>query len=368
MSNSRQRQYSLGYFNLARGFGTVIIILGHSMALFLNMLPAVEVPPVFAGAGRVIGGGVMAMFFMISGFYFSRRSPGRCFAIQSRLLMKPYYLTGAAIFLFTGIRMFLTGKSFVKKGTQIVMTFLFGYNAAKSTTFLGMPIGTVSIFWFVLALFGGWILFNQISFISSPKIRGGCVVACVIVSRILVSISSLWPMAIPMALLAVAYIAAGYEIRNRQLLDRKLPGWVWGGILSVTLICLAFGYVDIAACKWKLGLVDMAGSFCVGYLLLRLYCILMRLISGKRILRIIEHLGMNSIWVLCLHALEKEVIPWQDLSRVFPDQPYLCMLVCIIGRLVVVNVLFKMLVIFRRAYRRLMRPAIVLTDDEEEKP
>lgn len=37
------------------------------------------------------------------------------------------------------------------------------------------------------------------------------------------------------------------------------------------LICAAFGDVNIVAGVWGLGLLDVAGSFCAGFLLLRLY-------------------------------------------------------------------------------------------------
>lgn len=363
MNHSQQRQYSLGYFNIARGFGTVIVILGHSMALFLDMLPAAESPTVFAHAGRVVGGGVMAMFFLISGFYFQKRTPRMCFVNQWKLLMKPYYVTGAAIFLGLGLRSILQGYSFKKQAIQTVMTFLLGMNASRGGMVFGLPVGTVSIFWYVLALFWGWNLLNWISRFQSRNLRLAVFVLCVTACWIMAEISSVWVMAIPISLLAVVYIALGYEIRRNHLLERKLPGWMWAGILAVTVVCLAFGNVDIAACKWKLGVLDMLGSLCIGFLILRLYKEIMDKISGKHILGSIEHVGMNSMRILCLHALEKEVLPWRDIRFVFPDQPYLCFLICMIGRVLVINLMLQVVILFRRAYRKLMRPVIVISDD-----
>jgi len=363
MRNSQQRQYSLGYFNIARGFGTVIVILGHSMALFLGMLPQAERPPVFADLGRVLGGGVMAMFFLISGFYFQRRSPRMCFTNQWKLLMKPYYTTGIAIFLGLGLRSLLLGHSFKKRAIQTVMTFLLGINASKGGQVFGMPVSTVSIFWYVLALFWGWNLLNWISGFRKRGWKTAAFVLCVAACRVMAELSSVWVMAIPMSLLAVVYIAMGYEIRKNHLLDRELPGWMWAGIITVSVVCLAFGNVDIAACSWKLGVLDMAGSLCIGFLILRMYKHLMDRISGKCILGSIEHVGLNSMRILCLHALEKDVIPWRDLQFVFPDRPYLCFLVCLVGRIVLIKLMLQVVILFRRAYRKLMRPVIVISDD-----
>lgn len=82
MGNNQVRGESLGYFNLARGLGMVSILAGHS----LNPLRSVpETAGFFTGAGSILGGGIIAAFFMISGFGFYRRSPRKCLAVQKKL-------------------------------------------------------------------------------------------------------------------------------------------------------------------------------------------------------------------------------------------------------------------------------------------
>ena len=72
MKNDSNKTMGLGYFNLARGLGMVLILLGHSMNLYL---PPEGYRNPGLGTGTVIGGGIMAAFFMISGFGFYKRSP-----------------------------------------------------------------------------------------------------------------------------------------------------------------------------------------------------------------------------------------------------------------------------------------------------
>lgn len=366
MKKKTQKHYSLGYFNTARGLAVAFVIIGHSMALFLTQLPAMPTLPIFAGAGRVIGGGIMAALFMISGFYFKRRPMKRCVKVQTRLLLKPYILTSASIVVIKGIKAAVEGRSFRDEGLKLVITHIFGFNAAKNTTFLGVPVGTVSIFWFVLALYAGWIIFNRICHFETKAARVVAVISCVLIGWDLCALSSVWPMALPMALLATGYIAAGYLIRRKRFLDKKPRLLVRILIVEVSLICLAFGNVDIAACVWKLGPLDVMGSFCVGYLLLLLYSKIMDGPAGRAIFKRTDNIGIHSLQILCVHALEKAVIPWQNLSKVFPNQPVLCIALCTLCRFLLIQLIIVTVAKVRRLARRKKRIKIEITPDEEE--
>ena len=72
----------------------MLIVLGHSMN---PVLPKVRSSYPFQGAGTVLGGGIIAAFFMISGFGFYKRTPKKCFKIQKKILLKPYAMVAAAV-------------------------------------------------------------------------------------------------------------------------------------------------------------------------------------------------------------------------------------------------------------------------------
>ena len=359
MTTMKRKQYSLGYFNMARGMGTLMVIAGHSMALFLSGMKIGEVPTVFAGAGRVIGGGVMAMFFLISGFYFKPRPVGRCIRMQARLL-KLYYATAIAIVASLVLQRFLQGKPWEELGQKLLWTYLFGFNAPAGAVILGQEVGTVSLFWFIFALFLGWILYNLICTIKSVTWRRMCVCLCVVSGWCLTEVSRVWPMAIPMGLITVGYIALGSLIREKDLLEHRLPIAIEVCVVAVALLCLSFGHVDMSVCLWKLGLLDVAGSFCVGYLLLRLYCLYANRNPHGILARQTEYVGMHSIWIFCIHAFEKALVPWQNLRRIFPDSPVLCMVICFVGRILVIGALFWLLYRSRKQIRRKRQHGIVL--------
>lgn len=342
MRNKSERAESLGYFNLAKGMGILLILAGHSITPVLTQM---QTGKIFSGAGSVLGGGVIAAFFMISGFGFYKRSMKKCFSIQCRLLLRPYGIVAAAVLGTRGLLAILEQRSFLEHGGELVLTYLLGLNAEGGGTLLGIPIESVSIFWFVLALFVGWMIYNWVMQMKSPVRRTEMIVSCVILGYGLTLISKVWPFCLPMGLLAAGYLAAGRRMREKRLLERKLPVWCMGILLGVAGISAAFGQVNIVACVWKLGIIDVAGSFCVGFLLLRLYAWFMKKQGDQektgRIRGLIEEVGFYSIWIVCLHAYEKIIIPWYRVYGILRAYPWLAVAICFIGRCLIMYGIYK---------------------------
>jgi len=343
MSRVHRKYSGLGYFNLLRGLGLLFIVVGHSIAPFLmNQTPQIS-GPIFHGAGRVLGGGILALFFVISGMGFYSRPPKRCLTIQAKLLLKPYALTAIALIIGRMIINFFKGNPFLKMGFGQFLTFLFGLNASQGAKFLGFPLSTISILWFIVALFGGWMLFNSIMQLPEKKHQYYCVLGCMLLSWILSLISRVWPFALPMVLMSVVYISAGYEIRRRHLLYRKLSLFSWCVLGVISMVSLMFGYVDIAACVWKLGPIDMLGTVTIAFLLLRLYARFMRSESRNPVVSLLEQLGMHSIRILCLHAFEHALIPWRNLLKLLPNAPVLCAILCLLGKTLLIWGLYQLI-------------------------
>ncbi|MGM9524912.1 MAG: acyltransferase family protein, partial [Peptococcaceae bacterium] len=264
----QRRSDDLGYFNMARGLGMLAVVAGHSISPFLA--PADSAPELFGRAGSVFGGGLMAMFFLISGFGFYRRSSRKCLLIQTKLLLFPYAIVAAAVLLTKLGLAIVERRSFWAHGGEYILTYLLGLNAEGGGRLWGFSVESVSIFWFVLALFGSWVIYNQIVQCRSRTVQWVLVGGCVVGGYLLTLISRIWPFCIPMALLAVGYLAVGALVRKHQLLERKLPVWTYVLVCVPVLLSAAFGEVNIVACVWRLGLIDVASTFCLGFLLLRL--------------------------------------------------------------------------------------------------
>lgn len=349
MEKKSDNSESLGYYNLARGLGMILIVLGHSMN---PVLPKVSNSYPFQGAGTVLGGGIIAAFFMISGFGFYKRTPKKCFKIQKKILLKPYTLTAAAVLLTKFLLAILKKRSFLKNGGELILTYLLGLNAEGGGRFMGIPAESVSILWFILALFGGWNIYNAITWIKSVRLQRYLTAGCVILGYFLTKITVVWPFCFPMALLAAGYLAAGEWIRKKHLLSEKLPvGW-WIIIITLVLFSAAFGEVNIVACVWRLGLTDVAATFCTGFLLLRFYsCVMQHEWNGK-IVMLLEEAGFCSIWIVCLHAYEKIIFPWYRLNQMLPDNPWLAVMLSFFGRCAVMYMLYWIVSGTYRKWRR----------------
>lgn len=349
-----KKHQTLGYFNIARGIGMFLILFGHSITPFFSA--ALPVPTLFSSAGSLLGSGIMAMFFMISGFGFYTRRPRKCWSMQTRLLLKPYLYTTTAILLTKILLAILKQRPFSKHGGSLVVTYLFGLNAEGGSTWHGIPIDSVSIFWFLLALFGSWVICNAIFRLHSRRVQGILVTGCVILSYLLTRISKIWPFCLPIVLLAVGYLAVGTVIQKRNLLEKPLPLWFWWILAGTTTVCCLFGHANIVACQWQLGLLDVAGSFCIGFLLLRLYHHLMQHNWHNRMVSVLEWVGFHSLWIVCLHGYEKVIFPWYRLQTLFPTHPIVCVWLCFLLRCGLIYLLFRLLDPISRRLRRRRHP------------
>ena len=339
MTNRPAKYNNLGYFNLARGIGIIMILLGHSIVPFMNANAANS--GIFSGMGSVLGGGVMAMFFLISGFGFYVRTPKRCFKTQSRLLLHPYYQVAGALILFRLGLTLVRGRSIWATLADLFLTLPLGVNAENAGALFGEPVKSVTILWFVLALFGGWVIYNSICRIKDVKKQNYLLLACLIGSWALTCISKAWPLCLPMALLAACYLAAGHTVKQKDLLRAKLPAkaWIFMGVI-VTLSC-AFGAVDIGAGIWKMGLLDVGATFCLGFLFLRLYAWFMELEIHNYVIHLIERIGNRSVWIVFFHAMEKSIFPWYRLRDIIPI-PWLNVLICFALRSLMIRIAYQL--------------------------
>ena len=363
MTNSPQHHNSLGFFNRVRGLATIWIILGHSIALFITGNSGFVTIPLFDNAGRVFGGAIMAMFLMVSGYYFYRRSPSKCLTTQAKFLLKPYAITGLSLILMNVIVLVLRGGKPLSYLIGMTLTYVLGIRSANGKYLLGIPLYSISILWFLLALFTGWVLYNLILGMKNRKVQWFCIVICMLASLAMSKVTEVWPFVLPSGLMAVGYLAVGHMMRVHQLLERKLPVYCWLIIGIIASISLTFGYIDIARGIWKLGMIDVLGSICVSFLLLRLNNVLAEFQWKGLVWRTIELVGSNSLWVFCLHAFEKEVVRWNKLSLLLPDLPVLCMIVCFVGRCAVMYLLYIGFIQIRKLYNSMYRSKFVITEE-----
>lgn len=352
MEGTRDNQNGLGSFHLARGIGMVLILLGHSITPFYSPATIME-QGVFSGAGSVLGGGLMVMFFLISGYGFFDRSPKKCISMQTKLLLDPYLYTMGAVLVTKLVLALVLWRPFRSHGGELVLTLLLGLNAEGGGTLWNVPIESVSILWFIIALYGGWILYNGICRLERPWVRDVLAAACLLTGTLLTLVGRVWPFCLPMVLQAAGFLAIGHRIREENLLERKLLWWQWAVPGALALVSMAFGGVNMVACYWKLSLLDVLGALSVGFLLLRLYRWWMDRAPGGAVIRALEAVGFHSVWVVFLHGYEKMIFPWHRLGQWLPGP--VCVAVCFVARCLLICLMLRLLEAFRRKGRGKVR-------------
>ena len=345
----------MGRFSLARGLGMLFILGGHSAGEYMRvheMALSNTSGGLFANWGNVFGGGVIAMFFMVSGYSYFQRSPKRTLHIQRKMLLMPYLWTAAAVLLTKVLLAIVERRSFLEHGGNLVQTYLLGLNGFGGAELFGFPVDTISILWFVLALFWAWNIYNLIEQIGSSSVRTLLICGCVAIGWAMTLVSSIWPYAIPMGLIAVGYLCCGRRIREHRLLDEKVPVWTLVLAGLVGLVCLAVGDVNVAECRWGMGLLDVAGSVAIGYLLTLLCSRVERRIPANGITNTVEAIGFYSMWILCLHGYEKVIFPWYKVAYLWHFGVLSFTFFCLVVRMLMIYVMYKIVQAGRRMVKQ----------------
>ncbi|MCD8021391.1 MAG: hypothetical protein LUF92_18025 [Clostridiales bacterium] len=307
----------------------------------------------------------MAMFFLISGYGFYCRSTKKCISVQYRLLFKPYCFTACAVLVTKLILSVVRWRPFMEHGGEYVLTFLLGLNAEGGGELFGIPVKSVGIFWFVLSLMNGWIIYNAICQLKNKRVQWILVIACVVSGYVLTRISHIWVYCLHTSLMAVGYLAVGSRIREYDLLERSLPWWLYVLLLIPVGISCVWGNVNMITGYWKLGLFDMLSTYCLGFLLMRFFAIISTHSNNGIVIRFFETIGFNSIWILCIHLYEKVIFPWYHLTEIFQGYPVIGTVIYIILRSFLIFIIFEFvrwLDRLRKQRKRNSRGKIVLEE------
>ena len=340
---------TLGYFNLDRGVGILLVLLMHSANLFGVVTLGQAGGGLFAGWVDVVGAGLMAMFFLESGYGYFRRKPRQCLKNQVTMLIVPYYIASALIVLTKLALAVIEHRPFTEHGGNLVLTYLLVLNHNGGGTLFGIPTESVRIYWYPFSLAVGWVILNAIEQRKDTRFRAAMITLCVLVGCGLGMWRERWMFEIPVVLCVVGYLAAGAEIRKRKLLEKKLPWWAYALMLLAIAVSLAFGQINFANCRWRLGPVDLLAAGCIGFLLMRLMAWVKTRVSG-RLTAAVETVGLNSFMIILVHGYEGQIVPWYRLEGLLGGRKPLCAVIVFVLRLAFVLAVVKGIDAGKRLY------------------
>lgn len=314
--------YYPGMFDLIKGIAVISILFTHTRNLFPKEIFMLDST---APAKSLImclinilslGNGIMPAFLMVSGFGFRPVNMKKCVKKQAGYLLKPY----AYVTVFTtGIHFcshFLAFR-YLPGSVYATLCVLGGYLLGASLTleFADVVICSIGAVWFLLTLFGAWLLLNFLMLRLPERYLSMVIAALVLTGWVLGSIFSL-PYCFSQILVAVGYLYVGWLMKKKNWLTESFSRWKWGAVISLAIISQMFGRYDLSGGIWDLGLVDIIGAGCMGFIViwisLRLDCLEFPLKNH------VCMIGRYSLWIICIHTIENQGLPWYLFAERWP--------------------------------------------------
>ena len=322
---------SIGYFNLLKAYGIIVVLIFHTRILYF------ERPVDDLGMFSINGAGMMMMFFIVSGFGFYKRKPMRTLKGQVRLILLPYWGMCALILLERLVYNLIMHIPYMDNGGSLILTYILGlcvYPERKlagipgpvGTGFFqvlkGFPVSYIGLFWFILSLFTGWIIYNLIRQCKNEKYVRIFVIIAVLLGWLLPMMTDLWPYCIPQGLLTAGCLYAGEQLRTKKLLEKPSPPLFYIPAILWISISQIMGGGDMGTNTWNLGLADIISAFLIGIILIRIYVRIYRYIPENRLIDLLEVIGADSFIFFCIHGVERVTVPWYVIRR-FIGNPWL---------------------------------------------
>jgi fucose 4-O-acetylase-like acetyltransferase len=299
---SRQR---VDYLDVARGIAIICIILGHFRIGEINrFVYTFDVP----------------LFFMITGYFINEKTPVKEFVKRKvRTLIVPYFITGIVILILGTITGFFNQGSLIRPFRYWLMAVLYGSGSSYTTPFEINEIGPI---WFLWATFFSSILIRLL-LKADYRIRPFVVAAAFAAGYFSAKYLFWFPLSIQIGLCASLFVYAGYLFRKYNERIKSLN-------IAVKIVCfiavtaiwvwfiITFRSFWLVRCDFGRGLPDIARSLCACAAVFAISFFIDKYL--KPLSKILTVIGKNSIFILCIHAIEINLFPFQEILKIYlPD-------------------------------------------------
>ena len=277
------------YFDVAKGIAIILVIIGHCLSLYTSNLTS--------NLTNFIYSFHMPLFFIISGFFYK---PGTLkLGIKAKQLLLPYFLT-STINLYWKLQRFPNAN--IKKN---IIAILYGNSSEtrKKAFHFNFPI--IGALWFLLALFFCFLLYYLLWKVHECY-KISLTILVIITTAISIELNDLvWlPFSLQPAMAALVFFHTGNLFKQGNIFEDptkkpsievlSLVGLLW-------FLSFNYGYLRINGNNYKGTLLVFTGAIAGSYLVI----IFSKWISKFTIIEnIFAFLGKNSLYILCVHALD----------------------------------------------------------------
>lgn len=290
------------YFDIAKGFSMICIILGH------------------LGIGRVnsfVFTFHVPIFFLISGYFLSDKlTVGEFMKKRAKQLILPYMLTCFFIIAGVTLRDILVthgmGNVIEDIKTWLIATIYGSGSLEYSTPFYMKQIGAL---WFLLAMFFAMVIVRFFMQFQYGYI--GILITAYVGYK---TTDMVWlPFSVQAGMTAALFVYFGMLARKYQILEQEFHPAIKSGLAVIWLICTIYaGRLYMVRNYYENGLLDIVGALAGSYLVIMVARTVEKNTEG--IAGILRYYGSNSLILLCFHVFELCVIDWGWVWRLFGDR------------------------------------------------
>ena len=281
----------IDYFDIAKGFGIILVILGHckikKYQLLFNFIYCFHMP----------------MFFIISGYFFRQRENRELMKKIVKNFIIPYIITCSAIIIFHLIRGIMDGLD--NEGLiNISKTWLLAslYGSGNRAEYGIKPIGAI---WFLLALSVATVIMNTIF-----NYKNRYFIEIVIAYVGYKTSKFIWiPFSLQAGMMAIIFMEVGIYFKENIVFERKIP-------LQVYLFCIFLSIFGVKYCgklfmvenSYTNGILDIVIAICMTFL----YIKICRLLSNTKFIKqFFIFIGINSLEAMCIHLFSLDCFKWK---------------------------------------------------------
>lgn len=317
------------YIDIAKGIAIICIVLGHLGISSIN---------------RVVFTFHVPIFFFITGFFTNTNLTIKEFIKHKiKTLIFPYIFTCLIIIFLATLEygIFIDKKAAIQAFTEWTYAAIYGAGDSYSYPFYIKAIGAL---WFLLATFWASIFLRIILNVKSgPGTRISIVLILFIIGYW--SRNLFWfPFSIQAGCCATLFLYFGYLLHTSKKQIQQLPieikavGTIFALLIWIDFI-KNFQSFWLVHCDIGRGVIDIFRCICA--------CYIVTLISwyiGQHtyiISKILSFLGKYSLFVLCIHITELNILPWGKITQkfvVYGMPEYLQIYLIIAGKLTLITI------------------------------
>ncbi len=339
---------TMGMFDCLKGAVVLFVILSHCFQEVWFVNNSVDYSLIWK-AVHSMSGVAMGIFFIISGYGFRPVKNLRGVKTQAKMLLRPVLIAYLCFIPAKMIMNLILGRNIMAGVAQRLLGLLLGH--VHRTHIFGVETETITVFWFFIALFIGWMILTLIFKIFSRELwRGIASAVCVVAGYLLALYFPDLRYCIYQSLLAVGCLYLGYLLKKKGWLFVKIPLWGYVLLLVGALVSILFGYVNFNNGALDLGPVDYAGMLCGCYLVIRIYLLLFD--PDWKIYQPLMFIGRNSSIFICIHGFESLMFIWRASPYLISENEHLTVLVFFICRLAMIMAIYFIVVHFRSLWNR----------------